>query len=245
MAKSSGLGDAFYYNGNDLSGDVNSISKLSTPLATIDSTDITQLANARLGGLRAAELDWAAFFDPSLGHPVWSALPLTDQIMSYFRTTAVGAPAFTMQGLQLNYDLTRGADASLSVALTAQSDKFGGEWGIQLTPGKRVDTGAFSGAGYDDTANIANGVSTQFGGQAYLHVFAVSGGSPDIVVQHAPDNTTWTTLTDFGAQGAAPAVVRNSFAGTVQRYLRVITTGAFTSVTLAVQICRNPIAVNF
>jgi hypothetical protein len=243
--KQSGLGDNYYYSGNDLSGDVNSISKLSTPLAVIESTDITQSARAQLPGLRSAELDWVSYFDPATAHPVLSALPRTDQTAMYCRGTLIGSPAFCCQGVQLNYDPTRGADGSLTCAISVQSDGFGGEWGELLTPGKQTDTGASNGQSQDDGPYLGNGVSTQFGAQAYLQVFAVSGGSPDIIIQHSANNNAWSTLVDFGAQGAAPVVVRGTSSGVVNRYLRVISTGAFTSVTYAVMINRNVIPAAF
>lgn len=40
MAKVSGLGDQFWVAGNDLSGDTNSLSKISGSQATIDVTAI-------------------------------------------------------------------------------------------------------------------------------------------------------------------------------------------------------------
>lgn len=243
--KTAGLGDAYFWSGNDLSGDVNSIAGLTTPLALIEVTDITQSARAQLGGQRAAQIGWVSYFDPTTAHPVLSALPRTDQTGTYFRGTAIGNPAFSCQGVQLNYDPTRGTDGALTVALTEQSDGFGGEWGEQLTPGKRTDTAATNGPSQDDGPYLGDGAQTPFGAQAYLHVFAVSGGSPDIVIQHSANNNAWSTLIDFGAQGSAPAVVRAVASSQVLRYLRVITTGAFTSVTFAVMINRNVVAVAF
>lgn len=61
--KTSGLGDNFYVGGFDLSGDVNSISKISSPLATLDFTTIKYSANVRQGGLRAGEIDFVTFMD--------------------------------------------------------------------------------------------------------------------------------------------------------------------------------------
>ena len=245
MSKQPGLGDNYYWSGNDLSGDVNSITGLTSPLAVIEVTDITQFARAQLGSLRASQLGWVSYFDPATAHPVLSALPRADQTGTYCRGTAMGSPAFSCQGVQLNYDPTRGADGSLTCAITEQSDGFGGEWGEQLTPGKRTDTAATNGPSQDDGPYLGDGAQTPFGAQAYLHVFAVSGGSPDIVIQHSANNNAWSTLIDFGAQAVAPAVVRAVTAGQVLRYLRVITTGAFTSVTFAVMINRNVVAVAF
>lgn len=84
-------------------------------------------------------------------------------------------------------------------------------------------------------------LQTAWGAQAYLQVTAFTGTSVDIQVQHSPDNTTWSTLIDFGAQSAIGGL-RGSVSNvtTVNRYLRAITgTGTFSSVTFAVMLARN------
>lgn len=242
MAKQTGLGDNFYIDGNDISGDINSLSKLSTPLAVQDVTDITQFAHSQLGLLRSAVLDFVPYFDPTNAHVALSPLPLTDRIMTYFRGVTIGNPAFSMQCRQINYDWTRAADGSLLGAVEGQSDAFGGEWGEMLTAGKRTDTSATNGPSLDDSAQYV--VPTAFGAQAYLQLFTITGTSVDVVVQHAPDNATWATLIDFGAQ-AAPGAFRGTAAGTVNRYLRVITSGTFSNAVFAVHVVRNTVATVF
>lgn len=86
---------------------------------------------------------------------------------------------------------------------------------------------------------------TSFGAQSYLHVTAITGTSVDIKVEHSADNSTWSTLIDFGSQSAIGAL-RSTVAGTVNRYVRTTTgTGTFTSVTFAVSFVRNPVSVSF
>ncbi|HEX3781716.1 MAG TPA: hypothetical protein VHX38_18795 [Pseudonocardiaceae bacterium] len=88
-------------------------------------------------------------------------------------------------------------------------------------------------------------LGTSSGAQAYLHVTAFTGTSVDVAVQHSADNSTWSNLIDFGSIAAVGAQ-RLTATGTVNRYLRAITgTGTFTSITFAVNCCRNQIAVSF
>lgn len=135
MAKTSGLGDNFYVGGYDLSGDINSLSKISGTLATIDVTAINESGMERLGGKRDGAVDFTAYFNPTGAHPVLSALPTSDVQASYRRGTVLGNPAAEIVARQLNYDPTRGADGALTVACSLSGDGFGLEWGIQLTPG--------------------------------------------------------------------------------------------------------------
>jgi len=84
-------------------------------------------------------------------------------------------------------------------------------------------------------------LQTAWGAQAYLQLTQFTGTSVTVTVQHAPDNSTWTTLMAFTAATAAPYTQRvaTSNSTTVARYLRVITTGTFTSATFAVGLNRN------
>ncbi|MDH6116912.1 hypothetical protein ABH930_000331 [Kitasatospora sp. GAS204A] len=156
MAKTSGLGDNFYVGGYDLSGDINSLSKISGTLATIDVTAINESGMERLGGKRDGAVDFTAYFNPTGAHPVLSALPTSDVQASYRRGTVLGNPAAEIVARQLNYDPTRGADGALTVACSLSGDGFGLEWGIQLTPGLRTDTAATNGTSVDQ----ANGLAT-------------------------------------------------------------------------------------
>lgn len=242
MAKTSGLGDAFYIGGYDISGDVNSLTKISGSQNVQDVTDITQFATSRLGLLRDGEIDFNLYFDPALNaeHTALSSLPTTDAIGSYYRGTAVGNPAASINAKQLNYDWTRANDGSLAGTVTLQANAYGLEWGTQLTPGKRTDTSATVGSFYD------NGAGFNFGAQAYIQVFAFTGTSVTIDIQSATTSggsytTTGLTTT---AISSAPTAVRLSVSNvtTINEFLKVVTTGTFTNAVFAVQICVNPIA---
>jgi hypothetical protein len=67
MAKQSGLGDNFYIDGYDLSGDVSSLDMLGAPMTTIDVTPIKVGANARVGGLRGGLLQFTSFWETTHG----------------------------------------------------------------------------------------------------------------------------------------------------------------------------------
>lgn len=241
MAKSSGLGDNFYLSGYDLSGDVGGVDQISGPLAPLDVTPVNSYGNQRIGGLRDGDMQFTSFFNAASGaeHPALSVLPRTDVIASYFRGTTLGNASACINGKQVNYDGTRDNTGNLTLKVEVQANGLGLEWGRMLTAGLRTDTTATSGTALDNAA------SSGFGTQAYLQVTAFTGTSVDILVQHSADNSTWATLIDFGSQAAAGAA-RGTATGTVNRYLRATTgTGTFSSVTFAVTVVRNPIAVIF
>lgn len=245
MAKQSGLGDAFWLDGYDLSGDIGSLKKISGGPKPWEATGIDKSAVERIGVTRDGAMDFTAFFNPATAqaHPRLSSLPTTDVTATYARGTVLGNPAVCLIGRQINYDPKRGADGSLTFDVSAQADGYGLEWGVQLTAGKRTDTTATNGTAVDLTT-----VSTAFGWQAYLHVFAITGTSVTVTLQDSADNSSFTNLAG-GAFTAAAAVGSQRLAGgatdTVRRYVRAITSGTFTSATFAVVFVRNATAVSF
>jgi len=84
-------------------------------------------------------------------------------------------------------------------------------------------------------------------GQAWLHVFALTGTNVLISVQDSADNVTFADLgTVFASVTAAPNAQRIAIAGNVRRYLRSsVTGGTFSSVTYAVFATRNDTAIVF
>lgn len=171
-------------------------------------------------------------------HDALNSIPSGDVIASYLRGTAIGNPAFCINSKQTNYDPTRDNNGNLTLKVDLVGNKFGGEWGEQLTPGLRTDTTATVGAFRDD------GAGSNFGAQAYLQLVELVGTNVDVSITHcATSGGTYTSLIDFGsltAIGAVRASVSN--ATTVNEFLKVVTTGTFTYAQFAVVFIRNPIA---
>lgn len=240
MAKQSGLGDNLYVGGNDLSGDVSTV-QISSPQAVQDVTGIDKSAMERIGLARDGNINWTSFWNPARAHPVLSALPTADVMVTYCRGTTLGNPAACQVSKQINYDGTRADSGEFTFSLQAQANAYGLEWGNQLTAGLRTDTGATNGIGYD------TGASASFGAQAYLQVTAFTGTDVTIKIQDSADNLTFADVSGlaFTAVTAAPATQRLALSNTatVGRYVRAVTTtsGGFSSVTFSVVIHKNEI----
>ena len=245
MAKQAGLGDNFYSGAFDLSGDIAAFSKISggNPNQQ-DTTDITQFGHARLGLERDGGMDVSVLFDPTTAHPVLSALPTSDAIASYFRGTALGNPAACCSSKQINYDWSRGNDGSLLGAVSLQANQFGLEWGVQLTPGHRVDGSATAAGASNSVDTLA---SLSFGAQMYVHLFAFAGTSVTIKVQDSADNISFadvagTSLTTAALNAAQAVRVTVPNTTTLRRYLAVATVGTFTNADFAVMVHKNEVA---
>jgi hypothetical protein len=245
MAKQSGLGDNLYVAGYDLSGDVGSLGRVGGGPAVLDVTGIDKSAYERIGGLRDGAIEYVAYFNPAAGqaHERLSLLPTADQIVTYCRGTSLGSPGACLVSKQINYDGTRGDDGAFTFAVQAQANGDGLEWGRLLTAGKRSDTTATNGSSLDAGAASSDGL------QAYLHVFAFTGTSVTVKLQSSSDDGVADTFADVsgGAFTAASGITseRIALTGSVERYLRVVTTGTFTAATFAVVVVRNQTAVSF
>ncbi len=245
MPKQSGLGDQLYVAGYDLSGDIGSLGAIGGGNSPLDLTGIDKSAFERLGGLRDGRVEFSAFFNPATdrAHPRLKLLPTTDVLISYLRGTALGGQAASIVAKQANYDPTRGNDGSLTFAVQALANGYGLDWGRTLTAGKRTDTTATNGASVDHTD-----VTTAFGWQAFLHVFAFTGTSVTVTLQDSADDSAWANLAG-GAFTAASGITSQRLEGgrtaTVRRYLRAITSGTFSNAVFAVVFTRNLTAVAF
>jgi hypothetical protein len=191
MAKQTGLGDNFYVGGNDLSGDTNSLGKISGGPALIDVTGINESAFERLGGLRNGGIDFVTYYNPTGAHPILSSLPTADVICTYARGTTLGNPGACMVAKQIDYNPTRSTAGDYTFAVAMQSNAYGLEWGVQLTAGLRTDTVATSGASLDG----APGLTTPAVPASGTPVTNTSGYPVQVVI-------TGGTMTNVSVNGA-------------------------------------------
>jgi len=246
MAKQTGLRSNIYVDGYNISGDFQAISRMNGGPAPIVTTGIDKEAVERLGGQRDGNLDAVTFFNPDTdqSHLVLSPLPLADRVLSMFHLQS--GETFSLVAKQGNYDPTRAADGSLTVAVNSMANSYGAEWGHALTDGPVTHTEA------DEEASLDGLAASAFGAQAWLHVFDFTGTDCTIAIQSSSDNGVGDAWADIAALTftevtAAPFAERIQTArnAAVERYLRVATTGTFDSITFAVSVTRNQTVVNF
>lgn len=244
MAKTSGLGDQFYIAGYDLSGDLSSVDQISGGPAILDVTPINASANVRLGGQRAGDWQFTSFFDftkTGQGAAVnaLETLPNSDVVACYFRGNVVGNAAAGMTAKQLNFDPTRDTTGNLTLKVELMSNSYGYDWGVMLTPGLRTDTTGTTGTAFD------NGAAGSNGAQAYLQIVSFTGTSVDVKVEHSTTSGgTYASLIDFGSQTGIGGT-RATCTGTVDEFLKVVTSGTFSSAVFSVMINVNQTAVTF
>lgn len=257
MAKSSGLGDAFWIDQYDMSGDVGSIQSIAAPLATQEVPGINRHAQERIGLRHDGTMAWQSWFnkDSASGaegaHDILSTLPTADRQVTYGRGTAAGSAASSCLSKQIGYDGTRGQDGSFTFAVSVQGNSPAGsktclDWGVLLTASPRTDTTATAPATGLDLG--ASPTSYSHGWAAYAHMLAFTGTSVTLTLSDSANNSAFTNLTDgafaaFSARGKQ-RIASSSATATVRRYVRVSTTGTFSNAVFLVNFVRYQVAAS-
>jgi len=233
MAKKTGLAENFYAHGYDISGDVGALQGVSSPRNTLEVPGIDASAMERLLGLASGLIDFNSWFNDAAlrEHAALKGLPTGDRVMVWAMGTTRGDSAAFLIAKQTNYDWARGEDGSLQASINAQSSNgVPLIWGNMLTAGKITDSSAANGTSIDDSASTTKGV------RAVLQVFDISSGTPTFVFQDSANDSTWSTLISFAAvaNGDEPTAEYKTATGTVDRYVRAITTGTFSNAQYAI-----------
>lgn len=247
--KSSGLGAQLWVAGYDVGASTNSLSRIGGGSTPILMTDITQSAVAREGGQRTGGMDVVSYWNPDAGgsHAVYSQLPTGNAVATYVAyTPAIGVPAASCFGKQLNYDGARAQDGGFLLNVTVESNGFGLQWGNLATAGLRTDASATAAAAVTafDQGSASPGA---FGLVMFVHLISLGSGSVTIKLQESSDNGADAYADVVGATtaalSAAPDGVRvGTGAIAVERYLKVVTTGTFTNAVFGVQVYRHRVA---
>lgn len=241
MAKSSGVVDHYFHHGTKISGDVNALNSIATPVNLLSITAIDSTTEERIAGLASGALAFSCWFNDALSQPILDQLPSTDVCLLYSRGAAIGNPCYALTAKQTNFDPTRGADGSWIFAVDCQGNDTAGEWGILLTAGQVT---VASSAATAPTGVV--GSQTTAGGVGFLQYQERASGTPTFLIEDSADTTdgddgTWGTLLTFaGTGGASPFGERKTVTGTVEKGVRAATpTGTYSNAVFAIGFRRG------
>ena len=238
MTKSSGLSQQFFVRGYDLSGDVGAINSAGSPRGILEVTAINKAGKERVCGLTDGQLEFATWFDDAalMEHVALKSLPTGSGNVLWALGGSIGSVAALLYAKQINYDWVAGQDRSLAGRIMCQADGTPLEWGNLLTPGKVTHTGATNGASRDDAASSAYGIV------GAIHCTAFTGTNITVVIQESSNNGAtdpWATKLAFAQIAAAQSAERKTATGTVERYVRVSSSGTFTTADIVVAYRRG------
>lgn len=154
-----------------------------------------------------------------------------DVVISFFPAGAgaIGNAAFLVNGLENGYNITSQVTDAVRHAVSgvAKPAHMGG----QLLH-------ALGAASVGASASADGAASSSFGGVAHLHLTAFSGTSITVDLEDSANDSTFAALASFAAKTGV-SHERITFAGVVERYVRVNISGTFTTATLAVAFARS------
>lgn len=237
MAKTSGLGVRLYAAGYDLSGDANALSGMGYSQTLLDVTALQDSAASRIAGLSDGKVTVNGWFDSTTSHAAWASnsgkLPSADQVVIVGLGTALGDECIGIKAKQANYNVTRAPGSA--IATVAEYQSTAGQqldFGVLLTTGpKQTDASAADSTSVDQTSG------TSAGGVGYLEAISIGSGTATVKIQSSTNNSTWSDLITFTAVTAKTSE-RVAVTGTVNRYVRVITSGTFTNLVFVVGFAR-------
>jgi len=233
MAKSSGLSQKLFQGIYDISGDVGSIGTWSTPVNVYEVTGLDKAGVERIQGLVSGNLSYNTYFNDATG-AIFAAskVPDTDTIVTWAIGQTVGNVAGMMHGMNVSFDPTRATDGMLTFDINMLGNGNIPVWGVMLTPGLKTDTGAANGSTLDQ------GAQTSAGAEGFLHVTSFTGSNFTATIQDSANGSDWGTLKAF-TQVTGTGSERVTVSGTVERYVRVISSGTFNPVSFAVSFRRG------
>lgn len=168
-------------------------------------------------------------FDAALGSATNKIVTLA------FGSRAASSRVAIVDAQETSYELSSPFDSVVGASVEFQAAAKGVDFGFNLSGHAAITASG-------DSASVDNGTSSTNGGVAHLHVTANAHDSTsDYKVQHSADNSTWADLVTFTQVSASTVTSqRGEITGTVNRYLRAVSTLAGTgSTTRSVTFARR------
>jgi hypothetical protein len=216
-----------------------------------DSTTFGNSSRLKTPGLKDGKASGTAFLDTTatvgslvvLKGKYTGASPGTNNsaIISHAPNgLALGSPVNMGYFPETSLGIRMPIDELEVLEFAGDADQDAIDFGVSLHALSAETSFTFTGTAVDGGAASANG------GVAHLHVTAIAGADPEIVVkvQHSVDgSTSWADLVTFNGSSAANTALRVEVAvgTTVRRYLRIMMTenGTTTSITAVVCFARR------
>lgn len=244
MAFSAGYHSRIWFDGLAATGYLENIDADGNVQA-IDVTTLDKTAKTFIPGLEDSKIKMKGFYsadtlDDESTFDYW----LDSRKRTIFPVTyypegggQLGDPAYILYGHMTSYTID-------SVVKDAVSIKTEFVTSRGLLVGKVLFPLAAEGSSNAGSASLDNAAATTAGGSATINIQAVSGTTPSMTVklQHSTDNSVWADVTG-GTFGAMNTVAGKfiEFSGTINRYLRIVSTitGTTPSFTYNVTVHRN------
>ena len=238
MAKSDPLQQYFWLHGYDLRQDIGVLSSMASRRAYREAPVIADAGMSRLPGLADGEMSFEVYFDDAAekGLKALEGAPTTDVIALWIKGGAIGDTAWGLVSKQVSLGWTRGQDGSLTGTVQCI-----GAAGAAMEDMVSLSAGVTTAASAGSKASTDDGASSSAGAAAILELVDTDSGTPTVIIEDSPNDSSWSTLISFTAVAAGnePTAERKTVSGTVNRYLRITTTGTFSNADFAIAYRRG------
>ena len=226
MEKSSGLGQALFVQGYDISTDASALDGAGYNQEMLEITGIDKSATERVAGRLESTITVNGWFDNAddkahEAYTVSNKLPTGDRAVTYLLGTAISEPALFLNAKQASYDTTNSpGNALATTAMFSSTASVSGFDGVAF--GVMLDVPTT----YSSTTNgstVDQSASSAAGSVACLQFISGSSVSSLVAkVQHSSDGGSWSDIITFSTISAnTPTAEILSMEGTVNRYVRV------------------------
>lgn len=219
MSKISAKNASIFINGNLFSTYVTSYEAESS-VEAIEATGFLDGSKNYIPGIQTAKISADMMWDAATGK-VHDAMktPGTGYVSIIPEAATVGGDSISLPYMQSNYN-PKGETSSLITIGSIGFESYGSNYGVEY--GKVLYSGAVTTT--TTGTSVDNSVSTTSRYSAILHVYSKTTSDTYVVkVQDSSDNSTWTDLCTFTADGTAITAERQT--GTsVKRYRRAVAT---------------------
>ena len=233
-----------YYAGYDLSGDFRNIDSLENSFGEADMTGVSENFKSYLVGTQrqvgARGVNVFMNDDTNRGFDILKDANNSGCLivaMGGGGAPAVGDPAYLLPTIQMSDNPSIESNAFVFAAdflyiSTADRSYSGNPLGVLLQPAGTISTTTTQ-------SSIDCGASNSNGGLALLEVLSTASGDFTIEIEHSTNDSDWSSLTTFSADGSAVTWEQDNINGTINRYIRFVATRTAGSMSVVCALARN------
>lgn len=229
-----------FVNGYNLSGDARTVSKLQNKFDAVENFGWSDTVKVQVAdGRRTIGVEgFQALLDDNSGS--YDALVPAGQASSISflfgggGEPVAGDPAYFIAGTTFaNGSTFESGIAQLTTDIFPRSTQIGNPLGVTLANASVTGTTSTT-----NHTSHNNGAATSNGAHAILHILS-TGFTRSFTVEHSSNDSDWSQIGAFTLDGSAIGYEHITIDGTINQYVRLVSTGATGTAVFVAAFARN------
>lgn len=238
-----------YLGGYDVSGDSRTLGTIDNSFGEVDLTGWSEAVMNYLSGRRSTSLrGYQALMNDTASSGAFTILksPSNTELGLIFAVggasgVAIGDPAYHLPAVQVSNPIGWDGEAAAISAdflpITSSVDaNTGNPWGVVLYPATTTISATVSAS---SSISFDFGASSAAGWMATLMITSTASGNYSLKVRHSTDDSSFSDLGTFSADGSTIISEFLTGSGTVNRYVSFEATRTAGTITAVVAFSRN------